>query len=75
MQFPDISASMLALKALKHENRPLTFDEVNALFDRMIELFNLRKLTKKTARIKHAENPELMERRVILPMFHCRKTD
>lgn len=45
MQFPDISASMLALKGLKHDGKPLTFDEINALLDQMIELFNLRKET------------------------------
>lgn len=42
MQFPDISASMLALKALKYEGKPLARDEVVSLLDQVIELFFLR---------------------------------
>jgi hypothetical protein len=64
MQFPEISASMSALKALKHEGKPLTGREVNAILDQMIELFNLKSAYERPPRIMRSGMSNEIERQI-----------
>jgi len=45
-----VSESMIALKALKHEGRQLTWDEVNSLLDHCIELIKIKRGEKTSRR-------------------------